>query len=143
MLYRGGFKSTEYCLNHVEGCIHGCKYPCYANLIKKGLGKIKDYKEWIRPKLVENALELFDMEMKQHVGRISRVYMCFATDIFMKGYPEIWDLSLRIIDRLNTSEIPVTTLTKGFSLFPPFFHGKKRDTRASLAANDSPILKCA
>ena len=113
LLYRGGFENTEYCLNHVEGCSHGCRYPCYAYLIKKGSGKIKDYKEWVRPKLVENALELLDVEMIKHSGRISRVFMCFATDLFMQGYPDVWDMSLRIIDKLNASGIPVTTLTKG------------------------------
>lgn len=35
MLYRTGVEYGDYTMNHVLGCSHGCKYPCYAFLQKK------------------------------------------------------------------------------------------------------------
>ncbi len=116
LLYRGGFKSTDYCLNHVEGCSHGCKYPCYAFLIKQRHGAVKDYADWIKPKLVSNALDLLDSEMNRLGNRLGRVYMSFATDIFMYGNAEVRELTLRIMAKLNSRGVPCTTLTKG--LYP-------------------------
>ncbi len=113
LLYRGGFKSTDFCLNHVEGCSHGCKYPCYAFLIKQKHGAIKNYADWIKPKLVGNALDLLDTEMARLGNRLGRAYMCFATDLFMYGNPEVADLTLRIMARLNKNGVPVTALSKG------------------------------
>ena len=31
LLYHSGVEYSDFCLNHVEGCSHGCKYPCYAS----------------------------------------------------------------------------------------------------------------
>jgi len=56
LLYKSGVEYADYCINHVEGCSHGCKFPCYAMNMKKRCGVIKDYKDWIKPKIVENAL---------------------------------------------------------------------------------------
>ena len=27
LLYKSGVEYADYCLNHVEGCSHGCKFP--------------------------------------------------------------------------------------------------------------------
>ena len=34
MLYKTGVEYGDYTINHVLGCSHGCKYPCYAFQIK-------------------------------------------------------------------------------------------------------------
>ena len=39
--------------------------------------------------------------------------MCFSTDPFMCKYPEVADLTLKIIERLNKDNIRCTVLTKG------------------------------
>ena len=41
MLYKTGVEYGDYTLNFVQGCAHGCKYPCYAFLLKKRFGQIK------------------------------------------------------------------------------------------------------
>ena len=28
MLYKTGVEYGDYTMNHVQGCSHGCKYPC-------------------------------------------------------------------------------------------------------------------
>jgi len=76
-------------------------------------GKIKDYAEWIKPKLVKNALELLDKEISKLKDKIKAVHLCFSTDPFMFKQEEIKELSLEIIFRLNKNGIRVTTLTKG------------------------------
>jgi len=52
LLYKSGVEYADYCINHVEGCSHGCKYPCYAMMMKKRCGIIKNYNDWIKPKIV-------------------------------------------------------------------------------------------
>ena len=62
MLYQTGVEYGDYTMNHVQGCAHGCKYPCYAFLMKKRFGQIEDYESWLEPMLVSNTLELLDKE---------------------------------------------------------------------------------
>jgi len=107
---------ADFCLNHVEGCAHGCKFPCYAMMLAKRFGKIKKYSDWIKPKLVENALELLDKEIPKYQDQIKFVHLSFMTDPFMYKYKEVKDMTLKIIEKLNKSNIKCTVLTKG--LYP-------------------------
>lgn len=113
MLYKTGVEYGDYTMNHVLGCSHGCKYPCYAFLIAKRFGKVSSYKEWIEPRLVSNTLELLDIEIPKLVNKIQSVHLCFTTDPFMYGYDEISDMSIAAIRKLNNSGIKCTVLTKG------------------------------
>ena len=100
-------------MNHVQGCFHGCKYPCYAYLMAKRFGKCKTYEEWIEPKLVENTLELLDKEIPKLKDKIKSVQLCFTTDPFMTNYPEVSEMTLKAIKKLNNANIPCNVLTKG------------------------------
>ena len=62
MLYVTGVEYGDYTMNHVQGCSHGCKYPCYAFLMKKRFGQVETYEKWLEPYLVSNTLDLLDME---------------------------------------------------------------------------------
>jgi len=113
MLYKTGVEYGDYTMNHVLGCSHGCKYPCYAFMMKKRFGKIKSYDEWIQPKIVANTLELLDKEIPRLKNKIQSVQLCFATDPFMFGFDEIATLSLSAIRKLNDAGIKCSVLTKG------------------------------
>lgn len=113
LLYKSGVEYADFGLNHVEGCSHGCTYPCYAMLMKKRCGIIKNYQEWIKPKVVSNALELLETEIPKYKKDIKSVYLCFATDPFMYKQNEVIDLSLKIIKRLNQDNIKAVTISKG------------------------------
>ena len=113
MLYQTGVEYGDYTMNHVLGCSHGCKYPCYAFLLKKRFGQVKTYEEWCRPFLVSNTLELFDKEIPRLRDKIQSVQLCFTTDPFMYGYPEIQQMSLAAIRKLNADNIKCCVLTKG------------------------------
>lgn len=113
MLYQTGVEYGDYTMNHVLGCSHGCKYPCYAYLLKKRFGQVKTYEEWCRPFLVSNTLELLDREVPRLKDKIQSVQLCFTTDPFMYGYPEIQQISLAAIRRLNADGIKCCVLTKG------------------------------
>ncbi len=113
LLYKSGVEYADFCLNHVEGCAHGCKFPCYAFNMAKRFGKVKTYSDWVKPKLVENALELLDKEIPKYAGKIKFVHLCFMTDPFMYGYKEVKGMTLKIIEKLNESNIKCTVLTKG------------------------------
>ena len=113
MLYQTGVEYGDYTMNHVQGCAHGCKYPCYAFMMKKRFGQIKDYNSWLEPYLVSNTLELLDKEIPRLRDKIQSVQLCFSTDPFMQGYPEVSDMSLAAIRKLNDNGIKCTVLTKG------------------------------
>lgn len=113
MLYHTGVEYGDYTMNHVQGCAHGCKYPCYAYLMKKRFGQIKNYEEWLEPKLVSNTLELLDKEIPRLKDKIQSVQLCFTTDPFMYGYDEVKNMSIAAIRKLNDAGIKCTTLTKG------------------------------
>ena len=113
MLYQTGVEYGDYTMNHVQGCSHGCRFPCYAFLLKKRFGQIKDYEQWLEPYLVSNTLDLLDREIPKLHDKIQSVHLCFSTDPFMKGYPEISVMSVAAIRKLNQAGIRCTTLTKG------------------------------
>ena len=117
MLYKTGVEYGDYTMNHVLGCAHGCKYPCYAFLMAKRFGKIDSYEKWLEPLLVRNTLEILDKEIPRLKARIKSVQLCFTTDPFMYGYEEIKKMSLASIQKLNAAGIKCTVLTKG--LLPP------------------------
>ena len=117
MLYKTGVEYGDYTMNHVFGCAHGCKFPCYAYLMKKRFGQVEDYEQWTNPLLVGNTLELLDDEIPRLKDKIKSVHLCFTTDPFMFGFPEVSQMSLAAIRKLNDAGIKCTTLTKGVT--PP------------------------
>ena len=125
LLYKSDVEYADFCLNYVEGCSHGCNFPCYAFMLAKRFGKVKKYEDWIKPKLVENALELLDKEIPKYRGKINFVHLCFMTDPFMYGYKEVKDLTLKIIEKLNKNSIKCTVLTKG--IYPKALTNNKFD----------------
>ena len=83
MIYKTGVEYGDYTINHVLGCSHGCKYPCYAYMMKKRFGDISSYEEWCEPALVENTLEILDEEIPKFKSKIHMLHLCFTTDPFM------------------------------------------------------------
>ena len=113
LLYKTGVEYGDYTLNHVEGCSHGCKYPCYAYLLKKRFGVIKSYEDWIKPKLATNIDEVLNKEIPKYKDKIKNVHLCFTTDPFMYEYEDIIDSSVRIIKKLNEREEPIIFILWG------------------------------
>lgn len=113
LLYKTGVEYGDYTINHVQGCSHGCKFPCYAMMMAKRFGKIKTYEDWCEPKLVSNAIEILDREIPRLKKDINSVQLCFTTDPFMYGHPEVDELTMQIIGKLNENGIKCTILTKG------------------------------
>lgn len=124
LLYKSKVEYADYCVNHVEGCSHGCKFPCYAFMMSRRFGKVKSYDDWCKPKLVKNALELLDKEIPKYKKDIKFVHLCFMTDPFMYLYPEIADMTLKIINKLNSNGIKCTILTKG--IYPKELRNTKK-----------------
>ena len=120
LLYQTKVEYGDWTINHIIGCKHGCKFPCYAMMMAKRFGWIKDDNEWLNPCIVENALELLDKEIPKYKNKIDFVHLSFMSDPFMYDFkkndliPEIKELTLKIIEKLNREGIKVTTLTKGF-----------------------------
>jgi DNA repair photolyase len=113
LLYKTKVEYGDYTVNHVQGCAHGCLFPCYAFNMAKRFGHVKTYKEWRTPALVSNSLELLDKELPKLKGEIKAVNLCFMTDPFMDKYPEVGEMSIKIINRINEENIKCIILTKG------------------------------
>ncbi len=130
LLYQTKVEYGDWTINHIVGCKHGCKFPCYAMMMAKKFGWVKDYEDWRNPKIVANALELLEKEIPKYKNYIDFVHLCFMSDPFMYDYeakmiiPEIKELTLNIIERLNKEGIRVTTLTKG--IYPEDLLNKRK-----------------
>ena len=57
--------------------------------------------------------EILDNEIPRMKDDIKSVHLCFTTDPFMMNYPEVSDMSYKIIKKLNDNNIKCTCLTKG------------------------------
>ena len=113
MLYKTGVEYGDYTMNHVLGCTHGCRYPCYAFLLKKRFGQVSSYEDWLEPRIVSNTLELLDSEIPRLKDKITSVQLCFTTDPFMYGFDEVANMSVAAIKKLNAAKIKCSVLTKG------------------------------
>ncbi len=113
LLYKTGVEYGDYTINHVLGCSHGCTYPCYAFMMARRFGRVRDYNDWLEPKLVGNSIELLKKEIPRYQNKIKSVHLCFTTDPFMVGHPEVQEMSLEIIELLDHYGIKCTALTKG------------------------------
>lgn len=136
MLYKTGVEYGDYTMNHVQGCFHGCKYPCYAYLMAKRFGKCKSYEEWCEPKLVENTLELLDKEIPKLKDKIKSVQLCFTTDPFMTNYLKVSEMTLKAIEKLNNANIPCNVLTKGILPIELSNFSKKNEYGITLVSLD-------
>ena len=124
LLYKSDVEYADFCINHVQGCSHGCRYPCYAMMMAKRFGKVKNYEEWLKPKIVSNSLELLDKEIPKYKDKINFVHMSFMTDPFMYKHKEVSNLTLKILEKLNKNNIRCSVLTKG--LYPKKLTNKKK-----------------
>lgn len=113
MLYRTKVEYGDWAMNHVQGCSHGCRYPCFAFLMAKRFGRVSSYEEWLQPKIVDNTISLLEAELPRYAHEIKQVQLCFTTDPFMVGYPEVGEMSERAIELINRFHIPCVVLTKG------------------------------
>lgn len=75
MLYKTGVEYGNYTMNHVLGCAHGCRFPCYAFLQKNRFGQVNGYEDWIEPKLASNTLELLEAEIPRLKDKIKSVHL--------------------------------------------------------------------
>lgn len=108
LLYRSGVEYADFAVNHIEGCRHNCRFPCYARLIRRF-----DETTWGEPAVVQNTFELLEKELPALRDEIKTVYLSFATDPFMVGFEPASIMSIALIRRINRENIPCTVLTKG------------------------------
>ncbi|HBG70258.1 MAG: hypothetical protein A2W93_13115 [Bacteroidetes bacterium GWF2_43_63] len=111
LIYKSGLGML--CINHVRGCSHGCHYPCYAFMIAHSHQQVKSYDEWCNPQLVSNAAELLTKELSRKRKMPDRIHLCLSTDPFMYGYPEVTEITLKLIRIMNSCGVHASVLTKG------------------------------
>lgn len=113
MLYKTGVEYGDYTINHIIGCTHGCKFPCYAYMMAHRFGKAKTMNDWCNPVLVDNYMEILKKELPKKHDKIKSVQLCFSTDPFMYNREDLHESTIEIIKLLNSYNIPCYILTKG------------------------------
>lgn len=141
MLYKTGVEYGDYTMNHVLGCSHGCKYPCYAFALKKRFGQVHTYEQWTKPYLVSNTIALLDQEIPRLKEKIESVELCFTTDPFMYEYNEIAEMSIAAISRLNDADIRCSVLTKGILPISLAEYSPKNEYGITLVSLDEDFQK--
>ena len=111
LIYKSGLGIPA--INHVRGCSHGCRYPCYAYMIAHSHQQVKSYDEWCKPQLVSNAAELLSKELSRKRVLPDHIHLCLSTDPFMYGYPEVKEMTLKLIRIMNSCGVHASVLTKG------------------------------
>lgn len=76
-------------------------------------GRVATYSDWCNPYLVANAEQLLKKELERMRIRPENIHLCLTTDPFMYGYPEVAELTLRLIEVINSYGISCSILTKG------------------------------
>jgi DNA repair photolyase len=82
-------------------------------LLKKRFGEIKSYQDWTNPRLVSNYKEILEKELPKYKDNIDTLHLCFTTDPFMVGYPEIINASIDILNMIASHGVKASVLTKG------------------------------
>ncbi|GAB4267904.1 MAG: hypothetical protein Kow0092_21450 [Deferrisomatales bacterium] len=114
LLYRSRSALGGYAINPMEGCRHGCRYPCYAMAMMRRFGRVRSYAEWIQPKLAVGAEALLERELDRiDLAEAGPVTLSLTCDPFPYGEPQVAELSLGLIGQLNRRGVPVRVLTKG------------------------------
>lgn len=112
MLYQTKVKYGDWAMNHVQGCAHGCNYPCDAFLMACRFDHAKTYEDWCQPSIVDNTFDLLRKELPKYRREIKQVQLCFTTDPFIVGYPEIAKINMDAIRLINEYDIPCYVLPK-------------------------------
>ena len=76
MLYKTGVEYGDYTINHIIGCSHGCKYPCYAYMMAHRFGKAKTMSDWCEPVLIDNYMEILNKELPKDTNYIIKLKVC-------------------------------------------------------------------
>jgi len=121
LLYETKVEYAKWCINHVKGCAHGCKY-CYSYKDAKRYGQVQNRADWLNYQVVINALDILNKELPRKKEKIGQdyVHLCFTTDPFMydsqsgRLFTDVKVLTMHIIELLNDYGVRAETLTKGY-----------------------------
>jgi DNA repair photolyase len=82
-------------------------------MMAQSYNRVASYADWCQPKMVINAAELLTKELEHRKVKPDSIHLCLSTDPFMFGYPEVAELSLKLMDIINSHGIRCSILTKG------------------------------
>ena len=160
IITKTGVPYAEWAINPIQGCYHGCRYPCYAFKIAKRFKRFKHIYDWSSNVTYrwENTIDMLRDELERKKKRKALpkdVYLCFSTDPF--PYWEDWDtdgpkrmiafLSEMIMEELTRFDVHVTVLTKGRLPTPSYLEfgglllGHGHDWGISLVSTSSEFQK--
>jgi hypothetical protein len=98
----------EWCINHYDGCSHGCKY-CYGMTIRR-----KKYEDWLKVKPRKDVIPSLEKDIKKLTKNSVTIKDIFLGSITDSYQPMEYTnkLTRQIIEVLKQNELPFTILTK-------------------------------
>lgn len=99
-------------VNYYDGCSNGCKY-CYGCLMCERFIKNFDYEKWLKPKLVDNAFEIFEKNLKTSKAR-GEVFTQSVSDSYMAHADK--DVTRQMLELMRKYKFPILLLTKNGSV---------------------------
>ncbi len=124
MLYVTGVEYGDYTMNHVLGCAHGCKYPCYAYLMKRRFGQVDSYEGWLESekdiyeRFFDQALNASLRKLERYLNMMLPLYS--ENMVLSKELRNPWDeqtqLAYTYYANLNGSDAKRMSLAIGMGL---------------------------
>ncbi len=112
LLVKCTFGYIPFRVNYHDGCSNGCKYCCGCLMCERFISGF-DYQKWLEPKLVENALEIFEKNLASSRTK-GEVFTQSLSDSYMaQADPDVTRKSLELMKRY---EFPILLLTKNASV---------------------------
>jgi len=127
LLWKCTFGKIPFRVNYYDGCSNGCTYCCGCLMCERFI-KGFDYQKWLKPKLVENAVEIFEKNLARSRMK-GEVFTQSLSDSYMAhADPEV---TRRMLELMQKYEFPILLLTKNASVIRDldFFKEYREKTR--------------
>ena len=112
LLYKTAVEYGDYTINHVQGCSHGCIYPCYAMLMARRFGKVATYKERI-----EHLYELHKRGIKTWVS----IEPYPTPNIIQQDFDDILD-AISFVDKIIFGKMNYNAMVSKYAGYKEYFN---------------------
>ena len=112
LLVKCSFGFIPFRVNYYDGCSNGCTYCCGCLMCERFIPQF-DYKKWLKPKLVKNALEIFEKNLASSRTK-DEVFTQSLSDSYMDSADP--DVTREILDLMKKYDFPILLLTKNVSV---------------------------
>ncbi|UCB60763.1 MAG: hypothetical protein JSW72_01495 [Candidatus Bathyarchaeota archaeon] len=112
LLVKCTFGYIPFRVNYYDGCSNGCIYCCGCLMCERFIHNF-DYQKWLKPKLVKNALEIFEKNLASSRTK-GEVFTQSLSDSYMDHADP--DVTREMLELMKKYDFPILLLTKNVSV---------------------------